>query len=265
MGNLRSKIKIGLVRAILLFLIFESTFLLATHMNSFIPYVIETILLGVPVWLFFGFLSPKLIASVLRPNSSEDTGGLYLLDSLQKEKPRRKRTLIAMALDYSVSPTLFMFGVLNVIVNHFSFVLSYGALLLMLLLTFGLGVVFPIIYILRDSSLIIIDNEQKVIQPIGIGINRSLNSVSGVSAFLGFLYTVFAQSFDAFSTFIVLLAVTTVVYPPIIVITLFYTYKHLGFVNKLNTLLLRKFKKCKIIIETGVEENSVFQILNSAS
>ncbi|MCD6483925.1 MAG: hypothetical protein J7L47_02300 [Candidatus Odinarchaeota archaeon] len=258
------KLKMTIARAILVFLIVDSTFLLATHMSSFVPYVVETIIIGVPVWLIFGALAPKIITSALRKNSSEHPGGLYLLDSLQKEKPRKTRALFAMALDYSISPTLFMFGVLNVIVNHFSFVLSsYGTLLFMFLLTFGLGVVFPIIYILRDSNLIVVDSEHKVIQPIGVGINRSLNSVSGVSAFLGFLYTVFAQSFDAFSTFIVLLAVTTVVYPPLLVILLFYTYKHLRFVEKTNSLLSKKFKKCRIVIETSVQENSIFQLLNN--
>ena len=265
MGHIMSKLKITLVRAILVFLIIDSVFLLATHMSDFILYVIETIILGVPVWVLFGALSPRIIAFVLKPNHSEKNGGLYLLDSLQKQKISRKRTWFAMALDYSISPTLFMFGLLNVIINHFSFVLSYGALLFMFLLTFVLGVIFPIIYILRDSSVIAVDNNQKVIQPIGVGINRSLNSISGVSAFLGFLYTVFAQSFDAFSTFIVLLAVTTVVYPPIIVITLFYTYKHIEFVNRLNSRLSQKFKKCRIVVETGVKSNSVFQIVSNST
>ncbi|MGQ4891273.1 MAG: hypothetical protein ACP6IP_02175 [Candidatus Njordarchaeia archaeon] len=38
-------------RAILLFLIADAIFLLATHLTFFVEYIVETILIGIPVWL----------------------------------------------------------------------------------------------------------------------------------------------------------------------------------------------------------------------
>jgi len=107
--------------------------------------------------------------------------------------------------------------------------------------------------VLRDSGLVTIDVDKRSIQPLGRSSNSYLRGLSGISAFLGFLYTVFIQSFDVYATLLVFMAVMTVLYPPIVVILAVYMHKHNSFVRKLNTLLSQKFSRCKIIIEFNIE------------
>ena len=239
-------------RLILLFLIIDAVFLLATHLTFFLEYIIETTLIGIPIWLGFGFISPKVLTILLSLSRNLRRNACLIEPKVLLEESGRLEKFF-IALDSTVTPTLFLFGILNVIVNHFMFILGYGMLLFMVLTTFVTGVIFSPMYVLRDSGLLIIDIDKRAIEPLGRASNNYLRGISGISAFLGFLYTVFIQSFDVYATLMVLMAVVTIIYPPIVVILVIYMHKHSSFVRKLNILLGEKFPKCRITIELDVE------------
>ena len=246
-------------RLILIFLIINAIFLLATHLTFFLEYIIETTLLGIPIWLGFGFISPRVLTVILSLSRSIRRKACLIEPKNLLEQSSKLEKFFA-SLDLTVTPTLFLFGLLNVIVNHFMFILGYGMLFFMVLTTFVTGVIFPPIYILRDSGLLVIDTDKRTIEPLGRASNNYLRGISGISAFLGFLYTVFIQSFDVYATLMVLMAVITIIYPPIVVILTIYIYKHHSFVKKLNNLLANKFPKCKITIELNIEGEGKIEI-----
>lgn len=268
MGSKINFAKIAIKRGILIFLIFGTTFLLIFHLRSFIEFLLEMIMLGIPIWLAFGYVMPRVIAMIVRDRSNDSGSGFFLLESSSdinaSSRSKRGYKLFFKALDFTITPLMFMFGILNIILNHISFLLDYDIFIVifMLILSLGFGFLFPTIYILRDSNLVIIDSREKVMQPIGKALDSTMRRFSGLTAFLGFLYTLYNQSFDVSATISVLMAITTVTYPPLLVILLFYTYKHSAFVRKINQLFSKKFKKCRVIIEIGNVKNSAIQMVN---
>ena len=235
-------------RSFLLFLFTYALFLLTTQFTILFEYVVETIALGVPLWLAFGFISPRLLIF----SSNLPLGinkRMCLMGPSHTFNNAKILNKFLTSLDLTVTPTLFLFGVLNVILNYFFFMLGYGITLFVVLITFVTGAIFPPILILRDSGLIIIDTDRRTIQPLGRAVNNYLRGISGISALLGFFYTIFTLSFNIFATIEIIMAVITIVYPPMVAILFTYMFKHPQFVEKLNRNLSKKVPNCKVTVE----------------
>ncbi len=248
-------IKMFIARAILLFVLADSLFLLFTHLVEFIPSSLETIALGIPTWIVFGAISPYVVYALFYVLGYFKRN-FYLLRVPNKEESIRVDTFFFRSLDMTITPTLFIFGVLNFVLNYFNFVLSFGIYLFMFLLVVVLGFLIPLINIIKDSELVIISPENRTIQPVGTPLKVYLRGISGITAFFGLAFTLLMSNVDIYSTFIVLMAVLTVTYPPIFVICLAYNTVHNLFVGKFNSLLSKRFRKCKVTVEIGsVSEN----------
>ncbi|MGQ4833830.1 MAG: hypothetical protein ACP6IS_08030 [Candidatus Asgardarchaeia archaeon] len=133
------KIKRIFVRATLLFVLGDSLFLLFTHLVDFIPSSLETIALGIPAWIIFGSMAPYIMYGIvyLLGYIKKD---LYLLKSNNPLTQRKATTFFFQSLDLTLTPTLFIFGVLNFVLNYFNFVLEFGIYLFMFLLVVVLGI-----------------------------------------------------------------------------------------------------------------------------
>ncbi len=247
-------IKNALIRGILIFILADSLFLLFTHLTNFIYSTLETIALGIPVWIIFGFLSIYLIYAImlLLSHFKKD----YFLLKNPESIIRNKRDMLIKTLDMTITPTLFVFGALNFVLNYFNFMLTYGMYLFMFLLIFVLGIFVPLINIIKDSDLVIIKRNERIIQPLGKTLLMYLRGISGLTALFGFLYTLIRINLVLYNAFMVLMALLTVTYPPIITICFAYSIVHRNFVTRLNKLFERRFKKCRIIIELGNIDSS---------
>jgi len=244
-----------LTRGLLIFILADSLFLLFTHLINFIYSAIETILLGIPAWISLGFISIYIIYGIVYLLSLFKKD-YYLIKNTEITSFRRRLDLFLTTLDMTVTPTLFIFGVLNFVLNYFNYMLNYGIYLFMFLLVFVLGIFMPLINIIKDSDLVIIKKDERLVQPVGKTLLMYLRGISGLTALLGFLYTLIRINLNLYDSLMVLMALLTVIYPPIIAICFAYNIVHRRFVKRLNNLFEKRFKRCRMIIEIGEIKDS---------
>jgi len=208
-------------------------------------------LVGAFIWSLIGskayIITHKLI---LLPFRKFMTKRLYLLRPPEKkEKPVIGHFL--EAIDDSFLPMLLVFGILALFANYLPADLLSSLEVVFLIILFPatiLGLIFPILKILLDSDLIIVDLDGRRLEPVGTKILTYMRSIAGVTAIVSFVSNILSRSGQLEAALGALIFVFVATYPTIVLILLLYNRKHDNFVEKLNMLLRRELKYADVTI-----------------
>jgi len=168
---------------------------------------------------------------------------------------------ILTSVESSLGPTLLAFGILNLALNYFDFVFELRFIVIVIVLVFGLGLVVPFISVIADSDLIVLKEEKRTIEPFGLRLQSYLRRISSFTAFLGLTYNLLTISGNIDFTITVLSMVFSMTYPTLVIIKVIYDQIHPFFVDKLNKMLEKSFKPCRVVIKIGDSpENCYFTV-----
>ena len=171
-----------------------------------------------------GILAPYLIYYVFLWPFKITNSHLFVM-----KRPKNKNNLphslqlLLKSVNTSLSPTFLAFGILNLILNYFNFVLSLGFMLFVYLVVMGLGTIIPLVWVVVDSNLVLVDMEQQVVQPVGTLLRSYLRGISSFAGILGLSYTLFSLTGDITIAVTLLLAILALTFPSIFIINAIYT------------------------------------------
>lgn len=97
--------------------------------------------------------------------------------------------------------------------------------------------------------LIILNEEKRTIEPFGLRLQSYLRGISSFTAILGLAYNLLTISKDLDFTIKVLSMVFWTVYPTLVFIKVAYDQVHPFYVSKLNKMLDKGFKPCKVVVK----------------
>jgi hypothetical protein len=222
---------------------------------------VQSIVFGIPVWIVIGAIAPYLAYFLIVKPIKTVKRNLYILkpkNSLMRD-PLYYRVL--SSFESSLGPTLLAFGILNLALNYFDFVFELGLIIIVIILVFGLGFVVPMISVVADSDLVILKEEKRTIEPFGLRLQSHLRGISGFTAVLGLTYNLLTMSGDIVFTITLLTMVFSLTYPPLVVIKAVYDQIHPFFVAKLNKMLEKSFRPCRVIVKINdTLKNSYFMV-----
>lgn len=217
--------------------------------------VIYVVLLGVSIvgfliWFIIGksayWVTYRLILLPFRKFMKKR---LYLL----RPRERPQKTFVSYlieVIDDSFLPMLFVYGLLNIIAQNVpSEAIEPGVLLLYILASTPLaGLFVPVLKVLLDSDITLVDLDDRKIEPIGVKVLTYVKSIAGLTAIYSFLSTIISLTGRIEVAINVMLNVFSLTYPSIIIILLLYNKFHDGFVEKLNMRLRQELKYVDVII-----------------
>lgn len=249
------------IKVIMIIILVLSIIQIFKDPSFFAPYILQGLVFGVPVWMFTGAIAPYLIYFLVVKPVKSVRKNLYILKQRKSLSQHPMYYRILTSVESSLGPTLLTFGILNLALNYFDFVFELGFIVIVIVLVFCLGLVVPFISVIADSDLIVLKEEKRAIEPFGLRLQSYLHGISSFTAFLGLTYNLLTISGDIAFTITVLSMIFSMIYPTLVIIKVIYDQSHPFFVDKLNKMLEKSFKPCKVVVKIGGSpENCYFTV-----
>lgn len=177
---------------------------------------------------------------------------LYLLQPPEKKKLPLLGYFLEV-IDDSFLPLLLAYGVLSLIARSVPLPSDPEAaeatlLLILLILPPLIGLFVPILKVLLDSDIILVDLDGRKLEPVGTKILTYIRSIAGLTALYSFVISVkeLLGTFDvAIGSLIIVFAYA---YPSIVFVLILYNKFHDSFVEKLNVQLRKELKYIDVTI-----------------
>jgi len=237
MNNPSLKVSNLPIKVIMIIILVLSIIQIFKDPSFFAPYILQSLVFGIPVWMFTGAIAPYLIYFLVIKPVKSVRKDLYILKQREPLSQRPMYYRILTSVESSLGPTLLAFGILNLALNYFDFVFELGFIVIVIVLVFGLGLVVPFISVIADSDLIVLKEEKRTIEPFGLRLQSYLRRISSFTAFLGLTYNLLTISGNIDFTITVLSMVFSMTYPTLVIIKVIYEQIHPFFVDKLNKML----------------------------
>ncbi len=226
----------------LLFWIFSWYILFVTGaaIDPRVPFlIIISIVLGVFVWIFIGRISVSIINRfILLPTKKLFGKHLFLLH-VERRVTGTFLDRLFLAVDDSLLPTLFFFGIYSYVLGNVQSVDVFS--ILVVLASPLLGLFVPIIKVLLDSDLVRFYPKKRLLEPVGRQYLQYMKSIAGYTAIFSFLLSLFSiarNSENPIGAVIVLfLASVVIAYSQIYLVVFIYNFFHEKYVDRLNEIL----------------------------
>ena len=246
MSSKKGSILMIIGRLLLLVAVFFSiAVIILTGIGLFLI-IMLSIFLGVIVWNIVGSKSIVLLDKLLIAPTKKVYGkNLFLLHS---EKPPMGSILdrLFAAVDDSILPTLFLFGVFNYVLGALG---TLNAPIFNYLAVFSapiLGLIIPILKVMLDSDLVRFYPDKRLLEPVGRMYLLYLRSIAGYTAVASFLITIIQVAGDITQALITMAAVFALAYIQIFFTVFVYNFFHGKYVEKLNEKLRNEMEYLEI-------------------
>ncbi|MGQ4832996.1 MAG: hypothetical protein ACP6IS_03725 [Candidatus Asgardarchaeia archaeon] len=232
----------------ILFWVFSWYILLITgaSIGPGIPFfIVLSIVIGIFVWIIVGRASVGIINRLLLLPARKLFGKHLFLIQLERRVTGTFLDKLFLAVDDSLLPTLFFFGIYSYVLGSAKDVSIFS--ILVVLSSPLLGLIVPIIKVLLDSDLVRFYPEKRLLEPVGRQYLQYMKSIAGYTAIFSFLMNLFsvasqssvAGSNPLVNALILFLASVVMAYSQIFVVVFVYSFFHTKYVERLNDLLRR--------------------------
>lgn len=246
MSGRKGSILMIIGRLLLLIALFLSVAVIVITGLDLFLIIMLSIVAGVIVWNIVGSKSIVLIDKLLIAPTKKIYGkNLFLLHS---EKPPMGSILdrLFTAVDDSILPTLFLFGIFNYVLGTLG---TLNAPIFNYLAVFSapiLGLIVPILKVMLDSDLVRFYPDKRLLEPVGRMYLLYLRSIAGYTAVVSLLITLIQVAKDIAWALISMAAVFALAYIQIFFTVLIYNFFHGKYVEKLNEKLRNEMEYLEI-------------------